>query len=335
MPTMHDVARQARVSIATVSHVINNTRPVSDELRTRVLDAMAALNYQPNAFARALRSKQSLTIGVIVPDSSNPFFADLMRGIEDVSLENEYSVMLGESRGDLNKEIVHTENLVAKQVDGIIFAAAGAGAAHIEKLVDQGVPVVLVERDPKTLPVDAVLISNFEGGQLAARHLLALGHTQIACITGPKRLTLREDRLRGFVTALAEAGITLDADHIREGNFSTHSGYQHAQALLRLAPRPTAIFAFNDMMALGVLRAAHELGIAVPDDLSIVGFDDTYLAAYAIPPLTTITLPTHEMGRCAMQLLLDRINNPELAPRKITLDITLTVRHSTAPAPAS
>ncbi len=333
MPTIRDVAQHAGVSIATVSHVINNTRPVSAELRERVQAAMQALGYQRNTVARALRSKQSLAIGVIVPDSTNPFFAEVTRGIEDISEKNDYSVILCDSRADLTREAMHTQNLLMKQVDGIIYVASGGGEEHIQRVIDLGVPVVLVERDPRDLAVDAVLISNREGARLAVEHLLGLGHRRIACITGPQRRTPRTDRLQGFRDTLAAAGVSIPPAFIQEGNFSCDEGYQRALALLRQPEPPTAIFAFNDLMAMGVLRAAEELGLRVPADLSVIGFDGVYLMAYSVPPLTTIRLPIHAMGQEAMHMLLNRIDNRDAPLNHKTLPIDLIVRASTAAAP--
>lgn len=335
MPTIRDVARHAGVSIATVSHVINHTRPVSDELKQRVQEAMTTLGYQRNPMARALRSKQSLTIGVIVPDNTNPFFTEITRGIEDISLQNEYSVITCDSRGDLSREAMHTRNLRGKQVDGIIFVAAGGGETHIQQLVDREVPVVMVERDPYDLRVDAVMISNMRGAELATQHLLDLGHRRIACITGPQRVTLRSERLQGFRDRLAAAGIALPDAYVVDGNFASDIGYLVARDLLALPERPTAIFAFNDLMAMGVLLAAQEAGLRVPEDLSVVGFDDIFLAAYTVPPLTTIRLPVHEMGQMAMEMLLNRIENRDAPLARKTLEIDLIVRKSTAAAPDS
>lgn len=332
MPTMRDVARHANVSIATVSHVINDSRPVSDELRQRVQQAMAELGYHRNTVARALRSKQSLTIGVIVPDSTNPFFAEVTRGIEDVSLANDYSAIICDSRSELAREIMHTNNLLTKQVDGIIYVAGGAGSDHISTLAERELPVVLIERDPQELAVDAVLISNYEGAQMAVQHLLDLGHQRVACITGPSQLTLRGERLGGFVDTLVQR-YDLPDEYIAEGGFSCESGYVQCQRLLKLPTPPTAIFCFNDLMAIGALRAAHEAGVTVPDELSIVGFDDVFLTAYVVPPLTTIRLPIHEMGSQAMELILDRIAAPTAPPNHRQLPIELVIRASTAPPP--
>lgn len=334
MPTIRDVAHHAGVSIATVSHVINDTRPVSDELRQRVQEAMIALGYQRNPMARALRSKQSLAIGVIVPDTTNPFFTEVARGIEDISLQNEYSVITCDARGEPDREAMHTRNLQAKQVDGIIYVASGGGETHIQQLVDQEIPVVLVERDPHTLAVDVVQISNRRGAALATQHLIDLSHRRIACITGPQRRTLRSERLQSFRDQLAAVGIDLPDCYVREGNFSSDGGLKVARELLALSERPTAIFAFNDLMAMGVLLAAQEAGLRVPADLSVVGFDDIYLSAYTVPPLTTIRLPVHEMGQLAMEMLLNRIENRHAPIMRETLEIDLIVRQSTAAAPA-
>ncbi len=333
MPTIRDVAQHAGVSTATVSHVINNTRPVSDELRARVYEAMEVLGYQRNAVARALRSKQSHTVGVIVPDSTNPFFAEVIRGLEDISLAQEYSVILCDSRGDLATEQLHTRNLVAKQVDGIIYIAAGKGYTHIEALIAQRLPVVFVERDPLHLDVDAVMISNLAGGRLATQHLIDLGHRRIACITGPTRLTLRGDRLQGYQEALLQAGLPVDETLIVEGQFSCESGYHAARHLLALPAPPTAIFAFNDLMAMGVLRAAREAALVLPKQLSVVGFDDIYLTAYSVPALTSVRLPKYEMGKAAAELLFQRVGEGERPASRKAFDIDLIVRDSTGPPP--
>ncbi len=331
MPTMRDVARHAGVSIATVSHVINETRPVSDELRRRVLRSMEALGYQPNAIARALRNKHSNTLGLIVPDSRNPFFAELAQGIEEVSLEHGYSLILCDSNNDLGQVLVHTKHLSAKQVDGIIFTTGGDDFEDVVSLVAKETAVLVLDMDAGRFPADAILFDNFEGGRLATQHLLGLGHRRIGCIIGPSRQSLRRERETGYRHALRAAGIAPDEALIREGNFQPASGYRHALELLRQPEPPTAIFACNDLMAMGVLRAARERGLNVPADLSVIGFDDIYLAAYTTPTLSTIRLPKHEMGRRAAQMLLARIQDPARPVERHIVELELIVRESTAP----
>ena len=331
MPTMRDVARHAGVSIATVSHVINETRPVSDELRRRVLHSMEALGYQPNAIARALRNKHSNTLGLIVPDGRNPFFAEIAQGIEEVGLEQGYSLILCDSGNDLGRVLVHTKHLSTKRVDGIIFTTSGDDFEDVASLIEEGTAVLVIDMDAGRFPADAILFDNFEGGRLATEHLLALGHRRIACITGPSRQSLRRERETGYRHALQEVGISPDEALIREGDFQPASGYRHALELLRQPEPPSAIFACNDLMAMGALRAAREMHLDVPAQLSVIGFDDIYLAAYTTPTLSTIRLPKREMGRQAARMLLQRIEEPQRAVETYTVALELVVRESTAP----
>lgn len=331
MVTMRDVARHAGVSIATVSHVINDTRPVSDELRERVQESMEYLGYQPNTIARALRSKHSNTIGLIVPDGRNPFFAEVAQGIEEVSLEHEYSLILCDSGNDLGKVLVHTKNLSAKRVDGIIFTTSGDDFEDIISLIEENIAILVIDLDAPGFSADAVLFDNFEGGRLATQHLLALGHRRIACITGPSRQSLRREREQGYSSALADAGIPKDESLVKEGDFQPASGYYHALDLLDSPDPPSAIFACNDLMAMGALRAAREVGLDVPAQLSIIGFDDIYLSAFTTPTLSTIRLPKHEMGRQAAHMLLQRIQDHARPVEKRVVDLELVVRGSTAP----
>ena len=331
MPTMRDVARHAGVSIATVSHVINETRPVSDTLRQRVLHSMETLGYQPNAIARALRNKHSSTLGLIVPDGRNPFFAEIAQGIEEVSLEHGYSLILCDSGNDLGKVLVHTKHLSAKRVDGIVFTTSGDDFEDVTSLLGGATAVLVIDMDAGRFPADAILFDNFEGGRLATEHLLALGHRRIACITGPSRQSLRRERETGYRHALQEAGISPEDALIREGDFQPASGYHHALELLRQPEPPSAIFACNDLMAMGALRAAREMGLDVPAQLSIIGFDDIYLAAYTSPTLSTVRLPKREMGRQAAHMLLERIQNPARPVQRHTVALELVVRESTAP----
>jgi LacI family transcriptional regulator len=331
MVTMRDVARHAGVSIATVSHVINETRPVSNELRDRVLDSMDHLGYQPNTIARALRSKHSNTIGLIVPDGRNPFFAEVAQGIEEVSLEHEYSLILCDSGNDLGKVLIHTKNLSAKRVDGIIFTTSGDDFEDINSLIEENIAVLVIDLDASPIAADAVLFDNFKGGRLAAQHLLELGHRRIACITGPSRQSLRRDREKGYSSALSDAGIPEDKSLVREGDFQPSSGYYHALDLLNSPDPPSAIFACNDLMAMGALRAAREVGLEVPAQLSIIGFDDIYLSAFTTPTLSTIRLPKREMGRLAGQILLQRIQDHMRPVEQTIVDLELVIRESTAP----
>lgn len=327
---MRDVAEQAGVSVTTVSHVINETRPVSDELRVRVVSAMEQLRYKPNRLARSLRQGRTYTIGMIVPDSTNPFFAEIARGIEDTTFGYRYSLILCNSDGDLEKELFYINHLAEKQVDGILFIAAGVSTDHIGMLLRRQIPVVVVDRNLSDVAVDAVLTDNRGGGYLATKYLVELGHRRIACITGPSDVTPSAERVAGYRQALQEAGIPADEELVIRGNFDYESGYAAAETLLSLSPRPTAIFACNDLMAVGVLSAANRHGLRIPDDLSVIGFDDVRLASFTVPLLTTVGQPKHEIGVLAATWLLERIEQPDQPPRKRMLDVSLKVRQTTA-----
>ncbi|MES0361786.1 MAG: LacI family DNA-binding transcriptional regulator [Anaerolineales bacterium] len=327
--TMRDVAEHAGVSVTTVSHVVNNTRSVNPDTRSRVEEAMRVMGYQPNVVARSLRRGKTHTIGIILPDSANPYFAEVVRGIEDTSFSQGYSVILCNSDNDLDKERLYTNVLLEKQVDGIIFVAAGLSGENIHQLQGRGIPLVLVDRRVPEIEADYVLTDNQGGGRLATRHLIDHGHLVIACIAGPEGIKLSSDRIAGYRHALDEEGIPNQPELIIEGDFQFQSGYHAAQRLFEKRTAPTAIFACNDLMAIGVYRFAHEKGLRIPEQLSVVGFDDIRLAAYAHPPLTTIRQPKHTMGSAAAKLLLERMNQRDSAPRLEVLEPQLITREST------
>lgn len=329
---MRDVAERAGVSVTSVSHVINQTRLVSDDLRERVLTAMNELGYQPNALARSLRRKETYTIGVIMTNSADPFFAEVTRGVEDACFEQGYNIILCNSDSDLDKELFYTNELIKKRVDGILFLAAGGKSTqHIRTMQQRKTPLVVVDRYIPDLAVDTVLIDNARGGWLATHHLIELGHRRIGCITGPSDLTLSAERVTGFRRAIQEAGLKVDESLIVKGNFQYETGYQAAQQFLAQPTPPTAVFACNDLMAMGVINAAVKQGWPVPDRLSVIGFDDIRMAGYTNPLLTTVAQPKYEMGSIATTMLLERIHNQEMAPRQKLLDTQLVVRESTAP----
>ena len=328
MTTIREVAKVAAVSPTTVSHVINGTRYVSDGIRARVLSAIKRLGYQHNTLARSLRRGETHSVGLILPDSANPFFATIGRGIEASAFDLGYSVILCNSEGNLRRERHYTEVLTKKQVDGIVFVAAGDHAQSLSILLELRVPFVLIDRDLPHVSADAVLGDNKQGGYLATRHLLGLGHRRIGCISGPSNITPSADRVAGYRQALTEAVLPNDEGLIFQGDFHPMSGRMAALELLDQPKPPTAIFACNDLMAIGVIRAAAELNRRIPEDLAVVGFDDIELATFTEPPLTTVRQPAAEMGRRAVQLLIDRIRNRELPSRREIFPTVLTIRSS-------
>lgn len=336
MVTIRDVAQAAGVSITTVSHTINGTRRVSEELRARVLRAMAELNYRPNVLARSLRLGQTKTIGLIIPDNSNLFFAEIARAIEDIGYQNGYSVILCNSDGKTDKQHRYIQTLVEKQVDGVIFISSGETTEDLQFLIDNQIELVVVDRDVPHVPADIVLLDNEQAGYQATRYLIELGHRRIACISGPSELTPSAQRVDGYRRALCEAGLPFDPTLLVAGDFQIDSGEAGIARLLELKPPPSAVFVCNDMMAIGAIRGARCAGLRVPDDLSVCGFDDIALARAVYPALTTMAQPILEMARLATELLMRRMKEElnDGARQRLVLPARLIVRDSCGPCQA-
>lgn len=330
MATIKQVAAAAGVSFTTVSHVLNNTRPVSDAARARVLAAAEALHYVPSALARSLRSSSTATIGLIIPNNTNPYFSEVARGIEDSCYAAGYSVILCNSDDDPAKQRDYLNVLLTKRCDGLIVAALAA--ADSELLGKMNVPAVLLDRSADNMTLDAVGVDNRAGGALAARHLHASGRRRVACIGGPQDMAISTERIAGARAALEQAGASLDAGLCRYADFTSASGYAAALELLGLpqGERPDALFCCNDLMAIGALRAAAELGIDVPRQLAVVGFDDIDLAQFVHPPLSSVAQNTRELGRITAQCLLARIADPGIARQRRSIAPELHVRGSSA-----
>jgi LacI family transcriptional regulator len=336
MATIKDVARQAEVSVTTVSHVVNGTRFVSDEARQRVQQAIDALRYVPSALARSLKNNRTHTIGTMIPNCSNPYFAEIVRGIEDACFAAGFTVVLCNSDDDPRKQGQYLRVLTEKQVDGLIVVSSGGDSELGEALREAEMALVLVDREVENVNADLVEVNHERGGWLAVRHLIELGHRRIACISGPLALSPSAQRVQGCRRALAEAGLGAIDAMLREADFTSAGGHAAMRDLLAgSAPRPTAVFACNDLSAIGAMAAAAQAGLSVPKDLSVVGFDDIALAAYASPPLTTVAQPKHRLGTLAATLLLERIAQRDLASRRRILQPALRLRQSTAAAPTA
>lgn len=334
MSTIKDVAVHAQVSVATVSHVINDTRFVSEATRQRVLQAIKELRYVPSALARSLKSNRTHTVGMMIPNSSNPYFAEIIRGIEDTCYDAGFNVILCNSDDDPLKQSTYVRLLSEKQVDGLIVLSSGSDSDLLDTLRAASMPQVVVDRELEDLAADLVEVNHEAGGYLATRHLLDLGHRRIACIAGPQTLSSARQRVQGYCRALAEAGLPLDAALCPSADFTSAGGHAAMAALLAgqtAATRPSAVFASNDLMAIGAVCAAAAEGLSIPADLSVIGFDDIALAAYSNPPLSTVAQPKHQTGELAATLLLQRIAAPDRALQRVILQPTLTVRQSTGP----
>jgi LacI family transcriptional regulator len=338
MATIRDVAIRAGVSTSTVSRVVTGAVPVDPTTEARVREAISALGYRPNLLARSLRRRATHTIGLLVPDIANPFFADVARIIEDAGFEAGYSVILCNSDLSEEKQETYVDALLAKRVDGLILVSSGLvteedGYELVQRSRAAGVPCVVVDRDLGELPVDQVLVDNHVGGLQAAEHLIALGHRRIAMLTGPHVGTPSAGRIAGFEEALAAAGIELAAHATVSGDGRYEGGVAAAEELLAHEPDVTAVFVFNDLMAFGVVNALRRAGRRVPDDVSVVGFDDILIARAMDPPLTTVAQPVAELGRSSVDLLMKRMRHDEGPFNRIVLQTRLVERGSTAPAP--
>jgi len=326
--TIGDVAAAAGVSTATVSRVLAGVGHARPETRARVLEAARALDYRPSEVARALKRRSTQTLGLIVTDIENPYFPQLVRSVEDAAREAGYFVLLGNAADDPDREGSYLDLLADRRVDGLIVAASSLGGRHREWLAAPRVPVVLVNTVAPEVALPAVLSDNVDGGRLAAAHLLGLGHRRFAYLKPPARNEDAKARLAGVRTALDDAPGDVELV-IANGDALVPGGEQAALEVLDLAPDTTAVIAYNDLMAIGALRALRQRGRRVPADASVIGFDDIAVAAYVDPPLTTIAQRTDEMGRWAVGRLTGTVNGADT----VRLPVELRVRESTGPAP--
>ncbi|MGL5102110.1 MAG: substrate-binding domain-containing protein [Plesiomonas sp.] len=331
MATMKDVARLAGVSTSTVSHVINDSRFVSDEIRTRIMSAVETLNYSPSALARSLKVNQTHTIGMLVTTSNNPFFAEVVRGVEQSCYERGYQLVLCNTAGDPQRMSHSVDTLLQKRVDGILMMCSESHA-DISCLFRRHptVPLVMMDWGPQGAQADLIRDNSEYGGYLATRHLLAQGHRQIAIITGPLDKHPSLGRLQGYLRALNEAGITPDPAYQVEGDFDFSGGLCGMTQLLSCNPRPTAVFCGNDVMAVGAYQVLHYAGLQVPEDMSVMGYDDIELARYLSPPLTTVHQPKEDLGQLAVDTLLARLHDRNRDPAVIMLEPSLVRRASVA-----
>jgi len=328
-PTIYDIARLAGVSTATVSKVFNQTGNISEKTRRRILEISRELNYQPNVLASALNGKKTFSLGLLIPDMVNPFFAELARNVEDRAQELGFNLIICNTDNDMKKEVKYIQLLRQKSVDGIIVATGVRNDEFLKELIDQNVPVALVAREMSVLATSTVLVDDFAGGYNATRHLIDLGHKRIAVIAESMSVSSSKERVRGYRHALEEAGLVYAEELVAASDFSIESGRETAQAILRQAERPTAIFACNDLLAIGAMQAAKELGIRVPEELSVVGFDNTILASITDPPMTTVAQPIRAMGHQVVDLIVSEINETSTVKQRVVLLPELIVRQST------
>ncbi|WP_025738951.1 substrate-binding domain-containing protein [Salinivibrio socompensis] len=330
MATMKDIAKQAGVSTSTVSHVINNTRYVSEAIAEKVNQAAKELNYYaPSALARSLKVNRTKTFGMLVTTSTNPFFGEVVKGVERSCYRNGYSLILCNTEGDAERMRASIDTLLQKRVDGLILMCSTLEGERIEGFDRYpDIPVVVMDWGPIDFTCDKIQDNSYQGGYLATQHLIDCGHRQIGCISGPLAKHQAQMRFQGFNDALRDAGLVEHPDWMVEADFECEGGYQGLQAIAECGSLPTAIFAGNDMMAMGAINAANALGIRVPKDLSIMGYDDIHLAKFISPSLTTIHQPKYRLGQAAVETLLSKLDNPNSDSQTVQLEPMLVVRES-------
>ncbi|WP_370586209.1 ribose operon transcriptional repressor RbsR [Pantoea dispersa] len=329
MATMKDVARLAGVSTSTVSHVINNNRFVSEQVRDRVEQAIRELNYAPSALARSLKIKQTRTIGMLLTASSNPFYSEVVRGVENSCYERGYSLILCNTEGDEERMNRSLETLMQKRVDGLLMMCTETHLPSADILNRYpSVPMVMMDWAPFEGRGDIIQDNALLGGELATQYLIDRGYTRIACIAGPLDKTPARLRLDGYHQAMAASGLAVPPGYVVDGDFEFQGGFNAMNQLLALDPPPQAVFTSNDAMAVGVYHALYQAGLRVPQDMAVMGYDNIELARYLTPPLSTIHQPKDELGELAIDTLIHRMSDPDASQQTLVLTPELVERGS-------
>lgn len=329
LPKVKDIAEVAEVSAATVSRVLNERGSVRPELRERVLSAIAELGYEPNELARSLRVKRTRTLGVLVSDITNPFFAELVRGVEDVAQRQGFSIVLCNSEEDPLKEHLYLRLLRSKRVDAIVLSPSSQSPVELSRTQRLDIAVVCVDRRYEDLATDSVLADNRGGARAAVLHLAEHGYRRMGMISGRLSATTGRERLEGFHQGLSDAGLPAVEELIRVSDFSLAGGREAMKQLLNAQPPPEAVFVANNLMTIGALQVLWEQGVAVPADMALIGFDDMPWAELLAPPLSVVAQPAYELGSTAAALLLERLSGQLSGPpRELRLPTQLIARAS-------
>lgn len=326
--TMRDVAQKAGVSIKTVSRVINEQGEIAEETRARILAVIQELGYRPNMVARSLVTQRTNTIGIVISDITNPYFSTVVRGAQDMARYRDYHVVLCNTYESQEEELRTLRSLAGQGVDGMIMFPGFYTGNNLEIFAEQFRPLVLINHRFEHRNVSLVLTKNYEGAQMAVEYLIQQGHRKIGLLAGRELSTKRGQRVRGYYDTLAAHGLPVLDTYILGGPSTLESGYENALQLFSQAPDITAIFAYNDLVALGVIKACREVGRRIPDDCALIGFDDTVFASLVTPALTTIRLDKYGTGREAMARLFDMMEAPDATFDPIELDVELVVRES-------
>lgn len=327
--TIYDVAREANVSMATVSRVVNGNPNVKPTTRKKVLATIERLGYRPNAVARGLASKKTTTVGAIIPDISNIFFSELARGIEDIATMYKYNIILSNSDQNKDKELQLINTMLEKQVDGILFMGGNVTDEHIQQFKTSSVPVVLAASYDSTDTIPSVNIDYELAAYEATKHLIDKGHKQPGLVASKKLTSVNALKYNGYLRAVTEAGIEINEDFIIQEEYTYNAGLKAVDRFLEMDEKPTAIFVTSDEIALGVIHGAQDHGYKVPDDVEVFGFDNTRLATMVRPTLTTVVQPTYDIGAVAMRLLTKYMNKETVEDKNVVLPHRIEFRDST------
>ncbi len=330
-PSIADVAEQAGVSTATVSRVLSGRPHVSNELRNKVNNAARAMGYRPNRVARNLRTQRTQLIGLIVSDIQNPFYTSMVRAVEDVAYQQQYSLLLCNSDEDPEKEQFYIEFMRDERVAGVIASPTSEATTSLQALRDAGIPVVAIDRRSSSTPVDTVMLDHEKSAFELTQHLISFGHQRIAAIVGNMQTTSGAERMKGFLNAIRAAGLSPDPELIRQVKPNEKEGYQAALSLLSQPNPPTALFTGNNLISMGALKAIQTKQLRIPEDISIAGHDDLPWMTLIQPALTVAAQPIYEMGRQATELLMLRIQGDDHPLREVRLQPTMMFRQSCGP----
>lgn len=330
MSGLKNVAKLAGVSVATVSRVLNGDEVVKEKTKTKVLDAIKKLNYKPNRVAQRLRTtrKTSKLVGLLIPDIQNPFYVDVIRGIEEYAYANNAAVIIGNFSQDEKKEKLYLDILKSESVDGFVVAPSNEKDQYVKQLIQDGFPIVCIDRGLKDVDVDLVKVDNQQGVFKAIEHLIKLGHKRIGFVVGNPSIPTSQERLDGYHQAMKQYGIEIDPTLLLGEKSDYESGTRLTARLLDLENPPTAIFTGNNLLTLGALEVINQRGQRIPEDVAIIGFDDVYWANSLNPPLTAVRQPGFEIGKKAMELLMQRIQSPDAATLDVIFKTELMVRKS-------
>ncbi|KJY83138.1 transcriptional regulator [Vibrio galatheae] len=329
MATIKDVARLAGVSTTTVSHVINKTRFVAEATQEKVMEAVTELNYAPSAVARSLKCNTTRTIGMLVTQSTNLFFSEVIDGVESYCYRQGYTLILCNTGGIYEKQRDYIRMLAEKRVDGILVMCSDL-TEELSEMLDRhkDIPKVVMDWGPESSQADKIIDNSEEGGYLATKYLIERGHTDIACLSGHFEKAACVERIRGFKRAMAEADLPVNEDWILEGNFECDTAVLAADKIVAMDNKPTAVFCFNDTMALGLMSRLQQKGIQIPQDMSVIGYDNIELAEYFSPPLTTVHQPKRRVGKNAFEILLERIKDKEHEKRVFEMHPEIVERNT-------